>query len=108
MPDDKFSNLSQADEMVPMDTEGGEVEVALPEETTDEPAAVVQEVQEEAQPEVSAAEQEQEEYSKGVQKRIDKLTAKLREAERREQAATEFANNVKQENDNLKTKTPRS
>jgi hypothetical protein len=105
MPDDKFSNLSQADEMVPMDTEGGEVEVALPEETTDEPAAVVQEVQEEAQPEVSAAEQEQEEYSKGVQKRIDKLTAKLREAERREQAATEFANNVKQENDNLKTKT---
>ena len=105
MPDDKFSNLSQAEEMVPMDTEGGEVEVALPEEAADEPAAVVEEVQEEAQPEVSAAEQEQEEYSKGVQKRIDKLTAKLREAERREQAATEFANNVKQENDNLKTKT---
>ena len=106
MPDDKFSNLSQAEEMVPMDTEGGEVEVALPEETADEPAVVVKEVQE-AQPEVSAAEQEQEqeEYSKGVQKRIDKLTAKLREAERREQAATEFANNVKQENDNLKTKT---
>jgi hypothetical protein len=106
MPDDKFSNLSQAEEMVPMDTEGGEVEVALPEETADEPAAVVEEVQE-AQPEVSAAEQEQEqeEYSKGVQKRIDKLTAKLREAERREQEATEFANNVKQENQTLKTKT---
>jgi|TARA_A100001011_G_scaffold365338_1_gene416907 hypothetical protein len=106
MPDDKFSNLSQAEEMVPMDTEGGEVEVALPEETADEPAVVVKEVQE-AQPEVSAAEQEQEqeEYSKGVQKRIDKLTAKLREAERREQAATEFANNVKQENQTLKTKT---
>ena len=106
MPDDKFSNLSQADEMVPMDTEGNGVEVALPEEPVDESAAVVEEVQEEtAQPEVSAAEQEQEEYSKGVQKRIDKLTAKLREAERREQAATEFANNVKQENDTLKTKT---
>ena len=106
MPDDKFSNLSQADEMVPMDTEGDGVEIALPEETADEPAAVVEEVQEEAaQPEVSAAEQEQEEYSKGVQKRIDKLTAKLREAERREQAATEFANNVKLENDNLKTRT---
>ena len=106
MPDDKFSNLSQADEMVPMDTEGNGVEVALPEEPVDESAAVIEEVQEEtAQPEVSAAEQEQEEYSKGVQKRIDKLTAKLREAERREQAATEFANNVKQENDTLKTKT---
>ena len=63
MPDDKFSNLSQAEEMVPMDTEGREVEVALPEEAADEPAAVVEEMQE-AQPEVSAAEQEQEEYSK--------------------------------------------
>ena len=46
-----------------------------------------------------------EEYSKGVQKRIDKLTAKLREAERREQAATDFASNVQKENETLKTKT---
>ena len=65
MPDDKFSNLSQADEMVPMDTEGDGVEIALPEEAADEAASVVEDVQEEAaQPEVSAAEQEQEEYSK--------------------------------------------
>ena len=32
-----------------------------------------------------------EEYSKGVQSRIAKLTRKMREAERREQAAVEYA-----------------
>ena len=32
-----------------------------------------------------------EEYSKGVQARIAKLTRKMREAERREQAALEYA-----------------
>jgi len=37
---------------------------------------------------------EHEEYSSKVQKRLDKLTAKLREAERREQAAISYAQNV--------------
>ena len=37
-----------------------------------------------------------EEYSKGVQARIAKLTRKMREAERREQAATEYAKAVEQ------------
>ena len=35
-----------------------------------------------------------EDYSKGVQARIAKLTRKMREAERREQAAVEYAQNV--------------
>lgn len=35
-------------------------------------------------------------YSESVKKRIDKLTSKLREAERREQAAIEFAQGVQQ------------
>lgn len=39
---------------------------------------------------------ELEEYSESVKKRIDKLTSKLREAERREQAALEFAQGVQQ------------
>ena len=38
------------------------------------------------------------EHETGVQKRIDKLTRKMREAERREQAAIEFAKNLKEEN----------
>ncbi len=37
---------------------------------------------------------EHEEYSSRVKKRLDKLTAKLREAERREQAAISYAQNV--------------
>ena len=37
-----------------------------------------------------------EEYSKGVQSRIAKLTRKMREAERREQAATEYARAVEE------------
>ena len=39
---------------------------------------------------------ELEDYSKGVQARIAKLTRKMREAERREQAATEYAKAVEE------------
>lgn len=52
----------------------------------------------EADGSVSAQEEgkEHEEYSQKVKKRLDKLTAKLREAERREQAAISYAQNVQQ------------
>jgi len=43
-----------------------------------------------------------EEYASSVQKRIDKLTKKMREAERREQAALEYAQNVQSEVHQLK------
>ena len=45
---------------------------------------------------------ELEQYSEGVKKRINKLTAKMRESERREQAALVFAEATKQELDNLR------
>ena len=45
---------------------------------------------------------EHEEYSSKVQKRIDKLTRKAREAERQQQAAISYAKNVHQENQALK------
>ena len=41
-----------------------------------------------------------EEYSKGVQSRIAKLTRKMREAERREQAAIEYARSVEEKRRN--------
>ena len=41
---------------------------------------------------------EQEEYSEGVQKRINKLTYKLREAERQNQEAVSWAQKVREEN----------
>ena len=49
----------------------------------------------ESKPEQSTEELEQ--YSEGVKKRISKLTAKMREAERREQAAIQFAQAAKKE-----------
>ena len=114
MPETKFKNLSQADELVPIDTDGEEVEVELEQETTktlkpevidDEEGIDEEDENEDEEAVVAKEETEHEEYSKGVQKRIDKLTAKLREAERREQAATEFAQNVQTENQTVKTKT---
>ena len=107
MQEDKLKNLSQAEALVPLDTDGEEVEIELEGVASEtEAVAEVEEVVEETNDEEPKAEDtEHEEYSKGVQKRIDKLTAKLREAERREQAATDFASNVQKENETLKTKT---
>ena len=45
--------------------------------------------------------EEHEQYSEGVKKRIDRLTYKMREAERREQAALDFAKKLKEENEQL-------
>ncbi len=89
---------SQNDKMVPIDTSGDPVEVELKEEDKQEqqenkPDIQVEEtVQEESKQE--GKEEELEEYSQSVKRRIDKLTRKMREAERREQAAIEYAKNV--------------
>jgi hypothetical protein len=48
--------------------------------------------------------QELEEYSEGVKRRIAKLTRKMREAERREQAAIEYAQKVQAEQEALKSR----
>ena len=52
----------------------------------------------------STEEDEHTEVSRNVQKRIDRLTKKMREAERREQDAIKYAQGVKTEADQLKTK----
>ena len=54
--------------------------------------------------EASQPEEELESYSKNVKKRIDKLTRKLRETERREATALEYANNVRSEIDAMKSR----
>lgn len=51
--------------------------------------------------ETSAKEDELEEYSDGVQKRINGLTKRFREEERQKQAAIEFAESVKKRNEEL-------
>ena len=112
MPEHKL-NMNAAEETVQLDDTGPEVDVDIdeggalpidpqqPEKPVlgDEGAAEVI-PEPEPQPEEAKAD-DHEEYSKSVKKRIDKLTAKLREAERREQAATQFAENVKKENETL-------
>mgnify|MGYP003137310103 FL=1 len=85
---------------VPLTEEDKATEVQIPEDKKSEPDVVEVTEAEEEQPEepqkASPEEQtqEHEEYSAKVKKRIDKMTAKLREAERREQAAVEYAQNV--------------
>ena len=72
-----------------------EVEEAEAEEKQEEVVA------QEADTEQTSSDSEHEEYSEGVKKRIDRLTYKMREAERREQAALEYAKNIKEENEKL-------
>jgi hypothetical protein len=67
---------------------------------------VEEEEQEQEQQEVKtvsedSSDNEHEQYSDGVKKRIDRLTYKMREAERREQAALDFARKLKEENEKL-------
>jgi len=59
-------------------------------EVLDKPQAPIVETQ--SQQSIEGAELDQ--YSEGVKKRIDKLTARLRETQRREQAALEYAKSV--------------
>ena len=100
MPEE--NKIKKEDPKVDLDTSGPEVDVTLPEEKVEKEIVTEQEpVKEETVKEVPKEEVKEEpvkeddskleEYSKGVQSRIAKLTRKMREAERREAAATEYA-----------------
>jgi hypothetical protein len=102
---------AEADEkMVDLPSTGKSVDVKLDDtekkinkeddvEVVNESKEVVVEEQKE-----TASEGEMEDYGKKVQSRIDKLTKKLREAERREQAAVEFAQGVQTKQAQLEQK----
>ena len=92
---------------VPIDTSGPDATVDI-EETKDEsvietesPEQETETVEQEPVKEETKSDSELEEYSKGVQSRIAKLTRKMREAERREQAAVEYAKAVEQKRQTL-------
>ena len=55
--------------------------------------------------EEAASEDDLEGYSDKVKKRIEKLTYKMREAERREKAATEYARSVQAQNEELQKRS---
>ena len=83
--------------------EGEIVELDVPEEDQEAQDAIENVSEEET---VKDEEQDElENYSKGVQKRIATLTKKMREQERAAQSAYEYAKNLQAENENLKTNT---
>ena len=84
--------------------EGEFVELEVSEEEQKEADAAVEDVSEEET--VKDEEQDElENYSKGVQKRIATLTKKMREQERAAQSAYEYAKNLQAENESLKNST---
>ena len=96
MPEE--NKIKKEDVKVDLDTSGPEVDVNLPEDKEEQVVEAgtteqetVKEVKQEEPVEEKKDDEKLEDYSKGVQSRIAKLTRKMREAERREQAATEYA-----------------
>lgn len=73
-------------------------------EPAEKPAVEAQAKEESGPPKDEAPKDDLEQQSESVRKRIDKLTFKLREAERREQAALEYAKSLKQEADTYKVR----
>ena len=102
---------AQADEkMVDLPSDGDSVDVKLDDtekkinkeddiEVVNESKEVV--IEDKAE---TASEGEMDDYGKKVQSRIDKLTKKLRESERREQAAVQYAQGVQAEQAKLQSK----
>ena len=96
--------LKEDNIMVDLDTSGKAVDVELKEADAKEVDKEQPEVEVKEQPAKEEKKDEREEYSDGVKKRIDRLTYKIREAERREKEALSFAEQVKKERDDLQTK----
>ena len=119
--------MPDEDKTVPIDTSGPDAEIEI-EEAKDEAVVETADSAESNDQETSNTEQETvetkqeldqggevekkeekkddklEEYSKGVQSRIAKLTRKLREAERREKAALDYAKGVETKRQTTETK----
>ena len=92
---------TENNKMVPLDTSGESVDVEVKEEEKKE--SDVQVTQEAAPAEEPKKEsKEHDEYSNKVQTRINDLTKRWREEERKAEAALQYAKSVKAENDNLK------
>ena len=116
----------EKEKMVDIDTSGPGIEVELPEEKENEnvqtnndtvnnvdtsgqsvdASSSVEEKTEETKTEETNEEKKKEldDYSDGVKRRIAKLTKKMREAERREEAATLYAKSVLAEQEKLKSR----
>jgi hypothetical protein len=77
------------------------VEVELENETENTEETASEETASEETASEETSDEDLEGYSDKVKKRIEKLTYKMREAERREKAATEYAQSVQKQNEEL-------
>ena len=101
----------QDDKLVPIDTSGESVDVELEESTVTPVEEEVAEQEAAPAPEPEKTEEEKPstdkgehgEYSDKVNKRISKLVGKLRESERREDAAIKYASGLKTKQSELET-----
>ena len=110
--------MPKEEKTVDIDTSGEGAEINI-EEQKDEPVVDTEatkkeepetvetkqeEVKEEVKEETKQDDTKLEEYSKGVQSRIAKLTRKMREAERQRDAATEYAKSVEEKRKALESR----
>ncbi len=106
-------NTAKDEKLVDLDVSGDGAEVELEDKShgavkPDKYEEVKTEEKDPLQPKVEAVEDKQademDQYSDKVKKRIDKLTYKIREAEREREAALQFAQNVQKELTEAKSK----
>ena len=90
--------------MVELDTGGNAVDIELKEEKEIQVEEQKDKKVESKETKKEDKKDEREEYRKDVQKRVDRMTYKIREAERREKEALAFAKQIKKEKDDLQVK----
>ena len=103
----KVETQAEADaKMVDIPDSGPAIDVELPNkiEKTINPDPEPEAVETEVKTDETASSEEMDDYGKKVQSRIDKLTKRVRESERREQAAIQYAQGVQAEQNKLQNK----
>ncbi len=98
MPEEQVKDIQQSEPVVDIPTEGDPVDVEL----KDDSSPKEQPTEPEVEVKVDSDKEELDEYSEKVKTRINKLTGKLRETERRENASFDYAKRVAEENKKLK------
>lgn len=97
--DKQENNIEVENETVENNTESNNTD----EESSEQLGVQSNEQEENKKEETKKEDDKLEEYSKSVQSRIAKLTRKMREAERREQAAIEYAKSVEQKRQDIES-----
>ena len=99
MPEEQVKDIQQSEPVVDIPTEGDPVDVELKDDSKPE-ESIKEEPKVEVEQETNK--EELDDYSEKVKGRINKLTGKLRETERREQASFDYAKRIQEENKKLR------